>query len=312
MPQQIKIFLTGGNGMVGKNILEYNTNPNITILAPNRKEINLEDYNAVFNYIKQQKPDFIIHAAGLVGGIQDNIARPVDFLIKNLDIGRNLIMAAKSNRVKNFINLSSSCMYPREAKNPLQEDLILKGELEPTNEGYALAKIVTTRLCEYINKEDDYFQYKTVIPCNLYGKYDKFSPEHSHMVPAVIKKIDEAKLNGNSTITIWGNGEARREFMYAKDLADFIFYAVSNFTAMPQNINVGLGYDFTINHYYKTIAKVIGFEGQFEHDLSKPVGMYQKLIDDTKLKAFGWTAKTDLEQGLQLTYSYYKTEVKHD
>lgn len=182
MPKNIKILLTGGNGMVGKNILEFNQNKAITILAPNRKELNLEDYDAVFNYIKQHQPDFIIHAAGLVGGIQDNIARPVDFLVKNLDIGRNLIMAAKTNRIKNFINLSSSCMYPRDAKNPLQEDLILKGELEPTNEGYAIAKIVTTRLCEYINKEDDYFQYKTVIPCNLYGKYDKFSPEHLSLI----------------------------------------------------------------------------------------------------------------------------------
>ncbi|WP_299888603.1 GDP-L-fucose synthase [uncultured Lacinutrix sp.] len=298
------IFLTGGNGMVGRNILDYNQETH-TIIAPNRKALNLEDFLAVDNYIKTHQPDIIIHAAGLVGGIQDNIAHPVNFLIKNLDIGRNIIMAAKKNKVKRFINLSSSCMYPREAINPLQESLILKGELEPTNEGYALAKIVTTRLCEYINKEDRFFSYKTVIPCNLYGKYDKFSPKHSHMLPAVIRKIHEAKIHKNKTISIWGDGEARREFMYAQDLADFIFYAITNFESMPQNINVGLGKDYTINEYYNTIAKSIGFEGEFIHDLSKPVGMKQKLIDDTKLKAFGWSPKISLEEGIKLTYDYY-------
>ncbi|WP_452599999.1 GDP-L-fucose synthase family protein [Pontimicrobium sp. MEBiC01747] len=308
------ILLTGGTGMVGKNILEYNenvTNP-YTILAPSRSTLNLEDYNAVNNYIKKHKPDYIIHAAGLVGGIQDNIARPVNFLVKNLEIGKNLILAAKDNKVKHFINLSSSCMYPREAVNPLGEELILKGELEPTNEGYALAKIVTTRLCEYINKEDNYYQYKTVIPCNLYGKYDKFSPQHSHMVPAVIRKIDEAKINGDEQITIWGTGEARREFMYAEDVADFIFYAIEHFETMPQNINVGLGYDYTINEYYEKIAEVIGYKGSFVHDTTKPVGMMQKLIDDTKLNTFGWKAKTALVEGLKKTYNYYKSEVLND
>jgi GDP-L-fucose synthase len=308
------ILLTGGTGMVGKNILEYNSKApkNYTILAPSRSTLNLEDYNAVNSYIKAHKPDYIIHAAGLVGGIQDNMARPVSFLIKNLDIGKNLILAAKENKIKHFINLSSSCMYPREAVNPLGEDLILKGELEPTNEGYALAKIVTTRLCEYINKEDSYYQYKTIIPCNLYGKYDKFSPKHSHMVPAVIRKIDEAKQNGEPQITIWGTGEARREFMYAEDVADFIFYAIEHFDAMPQNINVGLGYDYTINEYYEKIAEVIGYKGTFAHDTTKPVGMMQKLIDDTKLNTFGWKAKTTLVEGLSKTYDYYKNEVIDD
>ena len=311
----MKILLTGGNGMVGKNILEYNTNSTskqYNILAPSRSTLNLEDYNAVNAYIKTHNPDIIIHAAGLVGGIQDNMAHPVNFLIKNLDIGRNLILAAKENKVKRFINLSSSCMYPREAINPLNEELILKGELEPTNEGYALAKIVATRLCEYITKEDNYYQYKTIIPCNLYGKYDKFSPKHSHMVPAVIRKIDEARQNGATEISIWGTGEARREFMYAEDVADFIFYAIAHFEAMPQNINVGLGYDYTINEYYQKIAEVVGFKGQFVHDTTKPVGMMQKLIDDTKLKAFGWEAKTTLKDGLEKTYAYYKTNVLND
>lgn len=308
----MKILITGGNGMVGKNILEHQKASNYEILAPSSSELNLRDFDSVNNYIKQNKPDIIIHAAGLVGGIQANMARPVDFLVYNLDMGRNIIMAAKENGVNYFLNMASSCMYPREAQNPLQEELILKGELEPTNEGYAIAKVVATRLCEYIVKENPALQYKTVIPCNLYGKYDKFSPEHSHMVPAVIKKIYDAKQNNAAEIDIWGDGLARREFMYTGDLADFVFYALDNFEKMPQNINVGLGFDYTINEYYEAIAEAIGFTGKFVHDLSKPIGMKQKLIDDSKLKQFGWKHQTTLQQGIKKTLDYFKTEVLHD
>lgn len=308
----MRILITGGNGMVGKNILEHNKASNYEILAPSSSELNLRDFDSVNNYIKQNKPDVIIHAAGLVGGIQANMARPVDFLVYNLDMGRNIIMAAKENGVKYFLNMASSCMYPREAQNPLQEELILNGELEPTNEGYAIAKVVATRLCEYIVKENPELQYKTVIPCNLYGKYDKFSPEHSHMVPAVIKKIYEAKQNNATEIDIWGDGLARREFMYTGDLADFVFYALENFERMPQNINVGLGFDYTINEYYQAIADAVGFTGKFVHDLSKPIGMKQKLIDDSKLNQFGWKHQTTLQEGIKNTLSYFKTEVLHD
>lgn len=308
----MRILITGGNGMVGKNILEHKKASNYEILAPSSSELNLRDFNSVDKYIKQNKPDIIIHAAGLVGGIQANMARPVDFLVYNLDMGRNIIMAAKENGVKYFLNMASSCMYPREAQNPLQEELILKGELEPTNEGYAIAKVVATRLCEYIVKENPELQYKTVIPCNLYGKYDKFSPEHSHMVPAVIKKIYEAKQNNATEIDIWGDGLARREFMYTGDLADFVFYALDNFEKMPQNINVGLGFDYTINEYYEAIAEAVGFTGKFVHDLSKPIGMKQKLIDDSKLKQFGWKHQTNLQEGIKKTLDYFKTQVLHD
>lgn len=308
----MRILITGANGMVGKNILEHQKAANYEILAPSSSELNLRDFDSVDNYIKQNKPDVIIHAAGLVGGIQANMARPVDFLVYNLDMGRNIIMAAKENGVKYFLNMASSCMYPREAQNPLQEELILKGELEPTNEGYAIAKVVATRLCEYIVKENPALQYKTVIPCNLYGKYDKFSPEHSHMVPAVIKKIYEAKQNNATEIDIWGDGLARREFMYTGDLADFVFYALDHFSDMPQNINVGLGFDYTINEYYEAIAEAIGFTGKFVHDLSKPIGMKQKLIDDSKLKQFGWQHQTTLKEGIKKTLDYFKTEVLHD
>jgi GDP-L-fucose synthase len=308
----MKILLTGHTGMVGQNILEHPNANTYTFLTPTRKELDLESKAAVYTYIETHKPDIVIHAAGMVGGIQANMAHPVDFLVKNLDMGKHVILASQKHKVKALLNLSSSCMYPRLAENPLKEDYILKGELEPTNEGYALAKIVTTRLCEYIVKEDPTFQYKTVIPCNLYGRYDKFSPKHSHMIPAVIKKIHDAQLNEDDEVEIWGDGTARREFMYAEDLADFIYHAIAHMSDLPQNLNVGLGQDWTINEYYKTIAEVVGYKGTFVHDLTKPVGMQQKLIDTNKLEAFGWKAKTTLKEGIAKTYAYYKTAILND
>lgn len=304
----MKILLTGSNGMVGKNILEHNSAHNYDFINPSSKELNLLNYQDVKNYIAINQPDFIIHAAGKVGGIHANIKEPVSFLIDNLDMGRNIIMSAKENNIKNLLNLASSCMYPRNAENPLSESLILKGELEPTNEGYAIAKIMSTRLCEYIVKEDNSKNYKTVIPCNLYGKHDKFHPKNSHMIPAVIRKIYDAKLSCANEINIWGDGTTRREFMYVEDLSDFIFYAITKFDKMPQNINVGIGHDYSINDYYSEIAKVLDYKGEFLHDLTKPTGMKQKLIDDTELKKFGWKSKTTLTEGLRKTIDYYKSE----
>ena len=304
----MKILLTGSRGMVGRNIVEHPLAGNHEILSPTSKELNLLDALSVDKYMRTNCPEMVIHAAGIVGGIQANIAQPVKFLVDNMQMGLNILMVSKAHKVKRFMNLGSSCMYPRDAQNPLSEDLILKGELEPTNEGYAIAKVASTRLCEYINREDESFLYKTVIPCNLYGKYDKFDPENSHMIPAVIRKIDDAKRQNKESIDIWGDGLARREFMYATDFADFVYYAIAHFETMPKNINVGLGHDYTINEYYQKIANAVGYQGSFTHDLSRPTGMQQKLIDDTKLKEFGWRHETSLEQGVQKTYDYFINE----
>jgi nucleoside-diphosphate-sugar epimerase len=308
----MKILLTGSNGMVGRNILAIAPAYQHEFLVPNSAELNLLDPTVVRLYVEKHQPDIIIHAAGIVGGIQANMAQPVKFLVDNMLMGLNILTAANDSGITKFLNLSSSCMYPRNAINPLSEDLILKGELEPTNEGYALAKVTSTRLCEYICQENSTRLYKTIIPCNLYGRFDKFDPDHSHMIPAVIRKIDEAKKSQQSEIDIWGDGEARREFMYAEDLAGFIFYALDNFAIMPQNLNVGLGTDYSMNEYYQTIADVVGYTGDFKHDLSKPVGMRQKLIDDAKLKEFGWGYKTSLKAGIQKTYEFYLSEYCND
>jgi len=291
--------------MVGKNIIEHPRSSSWELFAPGRKELELTDYQRTENYIRQIKPDIIVHAAGHVGGIQANVAHPVDFLVTNIDLGRNIIMAAKNNGVKKLLNLASSCMYPRNAENPLDEDLILRGELEPTNEGYALAKIFATRLCQYIRRESPEFNYKTFIPCNLYGRYDKFAPEHSHLIPAIIHKIHQAKMQGLDSVEIWGDGTARREFMYAGDVADAVMCGVDSFDSLPELMNIGLGHDYSINDYYAEAAAVIGWQGHFVHDLSKPVGMKRKLVSVQKQSNWGWNASTPLRDGIAKTYQYY-------
>ena len=212
-------------------------------------------------------------------------------------------------RESRLLNLGSSCMYPRNSLEPLHEEMVLKGELEPTNEGYALAKVVTARLCEYITRENQNFQYKTLIPCNLYGRHDSFDPAHSHLVPAIIHKLHIAKQLGQDSVEIWGDGNARREFMYAGDLADCMIEAVRRFDTLPSTMNVGLGRDETINEYYRIAGEVAGYSGKFHHDLSKPVGMLRKLVAVEKSRAWGWRAKTDLRQGLRETYDYYLQSV---
>lgn len=306
----MRILLTGGSGLVGKNIIDAFANTAFEWLAPSSQQMNLLDYAQTSQVIADYRPDLVIHAAGLVGGIQANMREPVNFLVKNLDMGRNLLMACLQHRVTQVLNLGSSCMYPRNHETPLTEDMVLSGELEPTNEGYALAKIVTARLAEYIQREQPELQYKTLIPCNLYGRYDKFDPKHSHLIPAIIHKIHLAKTQGDANVEIWGSGEARREFMYAGDLANLIVMAVSRFSTLPATMNVGLGYDYTINEYYQAAAAVIGYQGAFVHDLSKPVGMARKLVNIDKQTAWGWQPGHSLKQGIARTYDYYVKELQ--
>jgi GDP-L-fucose synthase len=301
----MRVLITGGSGMVGRNLLEHAGAKNHEVLAPISAQLNLKDSYAVSAYLEEYRPDIIVHSAGKVGGIQANLSHPVAFLLDNLDMGRNLVATAHQAGITRLLNLGSSCMYPRTAPNPLTEDAVLKGELEPTNEGYALAKIAVARLCQYINREFSDFQYKTLIPCNLYGRYDKFDPGHSHLVAAIIDKLHQAGRQGVTRVDIWGDGTARREFMYAGDLADCIWRAVDDFESLPDCMNVGMGSDLTVNDYYQVAAEVIGYQGTFVHDPSKPVGMKQKLVDTRRADEWGWKARTTLREGLRLTYQHY-------
>lgn len=302
----MNIFLTGGNGLVGKNILANSKKEQYKFIYPSSQELNLLYKKEIEDFFKKNKIDLVIHAAGVVGGINANIKNPVKFLHENVEMGINLISASKEANIKNFINLSSSCMYPCNAKNPLSEDMILTGDLEPTNEGYALAKIVVTKICDYISKEGTDFRYKTLIPCNLYGKYDNFDLDSSHMIPGVISRIHDAKINSKKIVEIWGDGSARREFMLASSFADFIYFAIENFEKMPDILNVGLGKDYSILEYYEAISNVIGYKGEFSYDLSKPTGMKQKLVDSSNLERFGWSNNVTLTEGIIEAYNYFK------
>ena len=292
--------------MVGRNILEHDDMKCHSVLAPSSKDLNLLNPENIKNFLNAEKPDLVIHAAGKVGGIQANINNPIDFLMDNLKMGTDLIYSSYNIGIPYFINIASSCMYPKDANNPLSEEMILSGKLEPTNEGYAIAKTVSTRLCEYISNKDTSLAYKTIIPCNLFGRFDKFHPKHSHLLPAIIRKIHNAKTDGSQKVSIWGDGNARREFMYCKDLADFIFFAIEHINELPQNINVGIGHDYSISEYYRTVAKVIGYKGEFDYDISKPVGMKQKLVDVSRIRKMGWVNKTSLEDGISETYKFFK------
>lgn len=294
--------------MVGRNLLEHPSIQTYEVLAPRSNELDLRNLSDVTAYLGAHRPDFIIHSAGKVGGIQANIREPVGFMLENLDMGRNIVWAARQAGIKKLLNLGSSCMYPRNQNAPLDEEMVLKGEFEPTNEGYALAKVVVARLCEYIMREDPTFQYKTLIPCNLYGRHDKFDPVHSHLIPAVIHKVHLAKQNGEQSVVIWGDGTARREFMYAGDLADALIRGIERFDALPAITNIGLGYDHTINEYYAATADVLGYTGGFVHDLTKPVGMSRKLVNIDRQRAWGWKAAHDLRSGIAKVYAFYLKE----
>jgi GDP-L-fucose synthase len=306
--QRLRVLLTGARGMVGQNILEHSRSQNYEFLIPSSQDLDLTDFLATRQWMLETKPEIVIHSAGLVGGIHANMVRPVDFLVINTDLARNVILNSRDLGVIKLLNLASSCMYPRDVNEPLAENLILKGELEPTNEAYAIAKIYGTRLCQYIRRESPHLQYKTLVPCNLYGRHDKFSPKHSHLIPAIVHKIHQAKLAGVDEVEIWGDGTARREFMDASELADAVFKALDDFEALPDVMNVGLGHDYSVNEYYEAAARVIGWQGRFVHDIDKPVGMKRKLTDVSLLKAWGWQAQATLEQGLEKAYTFYLKE----
>ena len=300
----MKVLVTGGSGMVGSNLREKLNSLGIETISPKQEELDLTKQDEVGNFFSRLKPDAVIHCAGLVGGIHANIERPYDFALQNIFMGSNIVNSCLENGVEKLINLGSSCMYPREGKNPLKEDTILSGPLEPTNEGYAIAKIAVSRLCKYSNSQFG-TDFKTIIPCNLYGKYDDFDLKKSHLIPGVIHRMHLHKNSGKGSITIWGDGTARREFMYASDLADFICFTLSDYGSVPQEINVGLGFDFTVKEYYKMIAEEIGYIGNFEFDLTKPTGMRQKLVDVSKQQSLGWSPPTNTREAIGKTYSYF-------
>ena len=306
-----KILVLGSSGFVGKNFQNsIKVVDKKIFLFPSRKELDLLDTSSILRYLEKHKPDLVINFAGKVGGILSNSSNNYSYLVDNLYLNINLITSLKESNIKNLINVSSSCIYPFDIKDKIQESRILSGKLEPTNEGYALAKISSLKACEYISQNNSNFYYKTIIPCNLYGPYDKFDENLSHMIPGVIKRVSDAKEKNQKTISIWGDGKSRREFMFIDDFIDFILFAIPRFFDLPQNLNVGLGKDYSIDEYYKRITKLMDFNCSFDYDLTKPIGMRRKLIDNKMLKEFGWKPKFTLNHGLKSTINYYN-EIKN-
>lgn len=302
----MKVLITGGTGMVGRNLLIHASATAYDVFAPSRRELDLSDPAACHRYLQEIRPDVIVHLAATVGGIQANINEPVRFLDDNMRTGFNLLHAARATGVKKLLNIGSSCMYPRDMDEPLQPSMLLTGPFEPTNEGYALSKVAIWKLASYMTREDDTLQYKTLVPCNIYGLYDHFDPEKSHLIPAAIMKVVNATDNDLPDVEIWGDGQARREFMYAGDLADFIWMAIPRIQHLPDITNVGLGYDYTVTEYYQAVVKATGYRGDFVYALDRAVGMKRKLLHVGQQHAFGWSPKVSLEEGVALTVDHYR------
>lgn len=290
----MRILLTGATGMVGRNFTDAIDKTEHKLIKMSRVETGIE------HILAKIQPDIIVHAAGLVGGIKENMARPYDFLYENAICGLVLIDAAKKIGIKKLINLGSSCMYSPSAPQPFKEEDLLYGPLEPTNEGYALAKITVAKAAQYAG-------YKTLMPCNLYGIYDHFLAKHPHLIANVINRTYLAKTNGGP-LTQW-KSNAQREFMYAGDFAELLVRAVDKYDSLPPIMNAGCRDDASIDDYYQHIINIIDYRGEIELIDTEPTGMIRKKVDITKMVAWGWEPSTTLSEGIRKTYEWYKANI---
>ncbi|MBE6727808.1 MAG: GDP-L-fucose synthase [Ruminococcaceae bacterium] len=305
MEKSSKIFVAGHKGMVGSAIVRALEAKGYTnIIKRSSKELDLRRQDEVERFFAEEKPDYVFLAAAKVGGIIANDRHPADFMYDNMMIEMNVIKASYDNKVKKLLFLGSSCIYPRMAPQPMPESCLLTSSLEQTNEAYALAKISGLKYCEYLNRQYG-TDYISVMPTNLYGPNDNYHPEHSHVLPALIRRFHEAKQNGLNEVVCWGSGTPKREFLYADDLADACLYLMENYSAEQlgnETVNLGSGKELTIKELTETVAKVVGFEGEIKWDTTRPDGTPRKLLDVSKLKSLGWSYKTELEDGVRLAY----------
>jgi GDP-L-fucose synthase len=299
-----KIFVAGHKGMVGSSIercLKSSGYENLILRT--RKELNLLDSIAVRDFFAAEKPEYVILAAARVGGIQANIAKPAEFLFENLVIQNNVIHSAYTWGVKKFVFIGSSCIYPKDCPQPMKEEYLLTGKLEPTNEGYALAKIAGLKLLEFYKKQYG-FESISLMPCNLYGTNDSFHPEHSHVMSALVRKISDAHTNKVSYIDVWGTGIARREFMHVDDVAHATVYLLNKYND-EGFINIGWGTDVSIKELAEMIAKEVGFDGEIRWDHSKPDGMLRKCMDVSRMRSIGFSPSISLKEGIKQTIQEY-------
>ena len=312
-----KIFVAGHRGMVGSAICrQLQKKSDVEIITRNRDELDLCDQSAVHEFMKSEKPDEVILAAAKVGGIHANNTYPAEFIYQNLQIQSNVIHAAHINDVQKLLFLGSSCIYPRAIEQPMKEDALLTGVLEPTNEPYAIAKIAGIKMCESYNRQYGR-DYRSVMPTNLYGPGDNYHPENSHVVPALIRRFHEAKLENLSEVVVWGSGTPMREFLYVDDMAEASLFVLNldpevyekNIHPTLSHINVGTGNDVTIKELAEIVKHVVGFSGVIEFDSTKPDGTPRKLMNVSKLNDLGWRSKTDLKRGVQYALNDFVSRV---
>lgn len=301
MDKNAKIYVAGHKGMVGSAIVrELQRQGYENLVLRTHKELDLIRQLEVEKFFEEERPEYVFMPAGKVGGIVANQNGLADFMYENMMMAMNVMHSAVSIGVKKLEFLGSSCIYPRLAPQPMTESCLLTGELEKTNEGYALAKISGLKYCEFLNKQYG-TDYISVMPTNLYGPNDNYHPEHSHVLPALIRRFHEAKEAGYHSVTCWGDGSPLREFLYVDDLANLCVFLMNNYSG-NETVNAGTGKELTIKALTELVAKVVGYEGKIEWDTSKPNGTPRKLLDVSKATALGWTYKTELEDGIRLAY----------
>lgn len=299
-----KIFVAGHRGLVGSALVRRLAEAGFTnIVTKSRTDLDLEDDTAVNAFFKAEKPRYVILAAAKVGGIEANRTYPVDFLLRNLRIQNAVIIASFANGVEKLLFLGSSCIYPKFAPQPITEDSLLTGALEPTNEWYAIAKIAGIKLCQALRQEHN-FDAICAMPTNLYGPGDNFHPKDSHVLPALMRRFVEAKEAKDPKVVCWGSGTVRREFLYVDDLADACLHLMDTYSG-KDIVNVGTGEDVTIKELAELVKECVGYEGEIEWDVTKPDGTPRKLLDVSKLSATGWHAKTSLRDGIHDTLKWY-------
>ena len=308
MNKQAKIYIAGHRGLVGSALVrKFQELGYDNLILKTRSELNLLNQQEVADFFAVEKPEYVFLAAAKVGGIGANSTYPADFVYENMMIQTNIIHSAYKNNTKKLLFLGSSCIYPKMAEQPIKEESLLTGELEPTNDAYAIAKIAGIKMCQAYNKQYG-TNYISVMPTNLYGPNDNFDLEKSHVFPALIRKLHEAKINNEAEVVVWGTGTPIREFLYVDDLAEACIYLMDNYND-DKIVNIGTGVGVTIRELAESIAKVVGYEGKLVFDTSKPDGTPIKINDVGYLNSLGWKAKTDLLSGIEKTYNWYKSKL---
>ena len=308
MNKQAKIYIAGHRGLVGSALVrKFQELGYDNLILKTRSELNLLNQQDVADFFAVEKPEYVFLAAAKVGGIGANSTYPADFVYENIMIQTNIIHSAYKNNTKKLLFLGSSCIYPKMAEQPIKEESLLTGELEPTNDAYAIAKIAGIKMCQAYNKQYG-TNYISVMPTNLYGPNDNFDLEKSHVFPALIRKFHEAKINKEAEVVVWGTGTPIREFLYVDDLAEACIYLMNNYND-DKIVNIGTGIGVTIRELAESIAKVVGYDGKLVFDTSKPDGTPIKINDVSYLNSLGWQAKTDLLSGIEKTYNWYKSKL---